>query len=66
MERRPVIVCVCRNLNQTKVLEAIEDGAASADDVHATCGVEVNCGCCLDTIDDMIACARASFARAAQ
>lgn len=61
-----MIVCVCRNLNQARVLEAIENGAERAGDVHRQCGVEVNCGCCLDTIEDMIGGQRDALSQAAQ
>ncbi len=61
-----MIVCICRNLNQSRVLEAIERGAQRPDEVHRACGVEVNCGCCLETIEDMIGGVRYALARAAQ
>ena len=61
-----VIVCLCRNINQARVLEAIEAGAENADDVHRHHGVDVNCGCCLDAIDDMIGCSRLALQRAAE
>lgn len=57
-----MIVCVCRNLNQTRVLEAIEAGATRPKDVHRHHGCAVNCGCCLDTIDEMIGANRLGIA----
>jgi bacterioferritin-associated ferredoxin len=53
-------------LNQARVLEAIEGGAEQACDVHPACGVEVNCGCCLETIEDMIGGVRYALATAAE
>lgn len=49
-----MIVCVCRNLNQARVLEAIEAGAARPDDVHRHHGCKASCGSCFDDIDAMI------------
>ena len=61
-----MIVCICRNINQARVLKAIEDGAECANDVHPACGVQVNCGSCLDAIDDMIGGAKYALTQAAQ
>ncbi len=56
-----MIVCVCNRLRDSEVRGAIAQGAGCAEDVHARCGSEVNCGCCLDTMDDMIDAARGLF-----
>lgn len=50
----PMIVCICNRLRETEVQGAIAQGARCAEDVHAACGVNVNCGCCLDAMDEMI------------
>jgi bacterioferritin-associated ferredoxin len=62
----PVVICVCRNLNQARVLKAIEEGAETAEEVHPACGVEVNCGCCLETIEDMIGGVQYALRQAAE
>lgn len=59
-----MIVCICNRLRDAEVHNAIAKGARRAEDVHAACGVDVNCGCCLDTMDDMIDAARRPCARA--
>lgn len=61
-----MIVCLCRNLNSARVLQAIERGVVSASDVHSACGTEVNCGSCLDAIEDMIGGCKYSLSQAAQ
>ncbi|MGD2132719.1 MAG: (2Fe-2S)-binding protein [Maricaulaceae bacterium] len=61
-----MIVCVCRNLNQAKVLEAIEAGVDRAHAVHRHCGTKADCGCCLDSIKDMIDGAAAALGQPAQ
>lgn len=61
-----MIVCICRNINQARVLKAIEGGASCASEVHPACGTEVNCGSCLDAIEDMIGGCQYALSQAAQ
>jgi bacterioferritin-associated ferredoxin len=49
-----MIVCVCNRLNETRIRAACAALPARAEDVHGLCGVERNCGRCLDTIEDML------------
>ena len=61
-----MIICICNRLRDSEVQGAIAQGARCAEDVHTHCGVDVNCGCCLDTIDDMVDAARGACPRARQ
>ncbi len=54
-----MIVCVCNRLNDARVHGAIRDGARSADEVYAHCGVKRNCGRCQETIEQMAEVAQA-------
>jgi bacterioferritin-associated ferredoxin len=53
-----MIICVCNNLNDAKVHNAIEAGARSAHDVYAHCGVRRNCGRCQEMIEQMVEAAQ--------
>jgi len=50
-----MIVCVCNRINESRVRAAIADGAETPEEVYAGCGVERNCGLCLETIEDLLA-----------
>lgn len=50
-----MIVCVCRNINDKAVRDAVDSGATRAKDVQAFHGCAFNCGMCKSTIDDIIA-----------
>lgn len=45
-----MIVCHCRAVNHTVVLDAIQSGASDLDTVAATCGAGSVCGGCRPTI----------------
>jgi len=45
-----VIVCHCRAVNHTVVLDTINSGASDLDTVAATCGAGSVCGGCRPTI----------------
>jgi bacterioferritin-associated ferredoxin len=49
-----VIVCVCNNLNCSKVREAVEAGASSCAKVYLHHGVRPQCGRCVDTVRGML------------
>jgi bacterioferritin-associated ferredoxin len=61
-----MIVCVCNNLNDARIRNAIAHGARTADDVYARCGVERNCGQCQETIEAMLESAAAPVLQAAE
>jgi bacterioferritin-associated ferredoxin len=49
-----MIICICRQLNTSKVAQAIEAGARTPAEVHGHHGVTINCGRCCEMVDDMI------------
>jgi bacterioferritin-associated ferredoxin len=65
LETVPMIVCVCNRVNEARVKAAISAGAETAEEVYAGCGVERNCGLCLETIEDMLAEADERLSKAA-
>jgi bacterioferritin-associated ferredoxin len=40
-------VCLCNGLTDRQVAEAVADGAARPNQVHAKCGCRAQCGTCL-------------------
>lgn len=50
-----MIVCVCNRLRCSDIEDAIGSGARSSAEVHDHLGVQVQCGSCLEWVDDMIA-----------
>lgn len=50
-----MIVCLCAGVAASTVVAAIEQGAASPDDVTAACGAGGDCGACLDSLADLLA-----------
>ncbi len=48
-------VCICKNVTDTQVRAAIEDGARSVQDVGRATRAGTCCGACHDEIDDLIA-----------
>jgi len=61
-----MIVCVCNRLNESRVGAAVCDGARSADEVYARCGVRKNCGRCQETIEGMLEENRRGLLQAAE
>jgi len=49
-----MIVCLCRDLNSTKIRDAISAGARSPAQVHAFHETTINCGKCCETVCGMI------------
>lgn len=47
-------VCICNGLTDTQIREAITNGASTAAEVYAACGVDPVCGTCADVMIDMI------------
>jgi bacterioferritin-associated ferredoxin len=60
-----MIVCVCNRLNESRIGAAL-DGARTADDVYARCGVRKNCGRCQETIEGMLENQSRALAQAAE
>ncbi len=49
-----MIVCVCNRLNERDVRAAVERGARGRDQVHACLGADIQCGACLDWVQDIV------------
>lgn len=47
-------ICICNAVNDKTINEAIERGAASADEVFEMLGVAAKCGTCKSGIEGMI------------
>jgi bacterioferritin-associated ferredoxin len=50
-----VIVCHCRAVNHTTVLDTIDAGARCVDEVAAQCGAGSVCGGCRPTVASFLA-----------
>jgi bacterioferritin-associated ferredoxin len=50
-----MIVCHCRAVNHTTVLDAIGDGAIDVEAIAATCGAGAVCGGCRPTVQSLLA-----------
>lgn len=46
LEERPMFVCVCNNVRESDIANAIADGAQSFADIQDMTGVANNCGQC--------------------
>ncbi|MEM7329307.1 MAG: (2Fe-2S)-binding protein [Pseudomonadota bacterium] len=49
-----MIICICRNINDKGVREAVEAGARSPEAVQAHHGCQFNCGQCRCAIGEVI------------
>lgn len=49
-----MIVCVCNRVSEKKILNVIQEGAASVDQVTQCCGAGGDCGACRRMIGEMI------------
>ena len=49
-----MIVCVCRTVSDKKILNVIQDGARTVDQVTQCCGAGGDCGSCRRMIGEMI------------
>ena len=49
-----MIVCVCKTVSDKKVLNVIQDGASTIDEVTQCCGAGGDCGACRRMIGEMI------------
>jgi bacterioferritin-associated ferredoxin len=52
-----MIVCVCNRLTESDVRAAARAGASTPEKAYACHGCEVQCGCCLDYAEEVIALA---------
>jgi len=49
-----MIVCHCRAVNHTTVLDAIGDGAIDVETIAASCGAGSVCGGCRPTVQSLL------------
>lgn len=49
-----MIVCLCRNLSDAAIRAELHAGARTADDVARTTGAGTDCGCCRETLEDLV------------
>jgi bacterioferritin-associated ferredoxin len=49
-----VFVCICHAVTDREILEHIQLGADSEDEIGRRCGAGTGCGSCLDRICDLI------------
>ncbi len=47
-------VCICRAVREKHILNVIQNGARSVDEVEAACGAGGDCGSCREEIADLI------------
>jgi bacterioferritin-associated ferredoxin len=45
-----MVLCLCNGLSDTRIEQAIRQGARRPRDVHATCGCRAQCGRCTAAI----------------
>ena len=49
-----MIICLCNNISEKEIEDAIERGSIKASDVHNAMGCKPQCGSCMDFIKDKI------------
>lgn len=49
-----MIVCVCKAVSDRRVQQCIDAGASSVEELQIELGVATCCGCCEDTVRDML------------
>ncbi len=49
-----MIVCICNRLSERAIRQAAGAGAVSIDHVFEQCGASVNCGKCLDFMEEIL------------
>ena len=49
-----MIICLCNNISEKEIEDAIERGFTKASDVHQALGYKPQCGSCMDYIKDKI------------
>lgn len=49
-----MIICICNRLSESAIRQAAGAGAASIEHVFEHCGASVNCGKCLDFMEEIL------------
>lgn len=50
-----MIVCVCKQVSESQVREALNEGHASVEALRRCLGVGTGCGACLDYTEELVA-----------
>jgi bacterioferritin-associated ferredoxin len=56
-----MIVCICNRITECELRKTARAGAPTPEIAYASLGCEVQCGCCLDFADEIIAEERADL-----
>ena len=57
-----MIICICNRLSESAIRQAAGAGAVSIEHVFEHCGGSVNCGKCLDFMEEILDNASGSLA----
>ena len=49
-----MIICLCNNISEKEIEDAIESGCTRATDVYESLGCKPQCGSCMNYIKDKI------------
>ena len=49
-----MIICICNNISEKEIDDAIERGSSKVSDVYQALGCKPQCGSCMDYIKDQI------------
>jgi len=49
-----MIVCLCKNISESKILTLAKQGCQSVIDFASTCGAGSGCGSCISQLEKMI------------
>ena len=49
-----MIICLCNNISEKEIEDAIERGSTKAIDVYNALGCKPQCGSCMDFVKDKI------------
>jgi len=49
-----MILCLCKNVSDTRVRQTIVEGAATVEEVGLECRAGTDCGACVDHIEDLL------------
>lgn len=53
-----MIVCSCKAVNDRRITRAVEQGAATVEEVGEACGAGTKCGSCRPVVHEIIETAR--------
>jgi bacterioferritin-associated ferredoxin len=50
----PVIVCVCKGVNEREIRDTITAGCRTEETIGTRCGAGTDCGSCLETLRELL------------